>query len=345
MTELSPARGVVTGDSIRRNVMLFFGFLFLCFGLGYAGLARFEPKEQSRTLGDAAAYHKMAEGHYEEVAAPYRFRAMTPMLARGTLWGLSRFYWGSWDPTALALLIVNAMFVSLTAIMFTRLGCAVGLDSSGSLLTGLLYLMSFPVVNGHLTGLVDAGEGFVMAAVIVATVEKRWRLLPLLAIFASLAKETAFMLVGAYLVAWLVTDRSSRAADGRKGHFWVAVAVLAGVSTQILLRAIIGGEGYAAHEISAGRIADLPMHLVQVLSTKSLVYAFALFLPLGLAGIRHIPRTVLIPSCFGVAVVLVTGAYASVGENIYRPLFNIIGPVLIVGTSIAVTNYLKTRKE
>ena len=138
-----------------RNTSLWLCFLFslTCFSLGYATLNRYDPS-LTRGVGDSQQYFLMTKFDYSEVASPYRFRVLTPTLAGLLVPILSRLPHHSWNVTSLALLMINSLFVSLSAIILFQLTTQVGGSGPTALIASFLYITCFPVPNGHLAGLV-----------------------------------------------------------------------------------------------------------------------------------------------------------------------------------------------
>jgi hypothetical protein len=82
-----------------------------------------------------------------------------------------------------------------------------------------------------------------------------------------------------------------------------------------------------------------------VLGARSLVYTFLVIGPLGVSRLHSIPRPFVVASV-GTGVVAVGAATAaSVGENVARPLFNTLGPMLCMSSSIFVAELLGRPQE
>ena len=80
------------------------------------------------------------------------------------------------------------------------------------------------------------------------------------------------------------------------------------------------------------------------LSQRAMVYTFAVIGPLGLLGLRSLPRNWIIGSTFAFAVALLLGAGAGANDNIGRPLFNVAGPILAIAAAGFLWRFLETRK-
>ncbi len=323
--------------SLGASVVLFFGFLVICLALGYPAVARYDP----RTAGnyDSGQYCEMVLGR--EVAAPAAYRVLTPMLARGVLHLVSHVEWGAWDPVLLSLLVVNAIFTSLSALIVMRLAAAVTMrdrhtDAAAIGIAPFIYLSSFVVVNSHLAGLLDSAEGFFLLAILLALLENRWLLLPPLIALGALAKETVVPLGLCAIAVWWMAARVRRIPRPRFAAATLGTAVAAGAIVLALSRYLVDAPAYDKHAFSLVRLARLPTSLADCLFTKTQVYAFAFLLPMGIPRLRRIPTPLLAAAGAMALLAALLGAYAEIGDNLYRPWFNTLGPVLAVSSSLFV---------
>lgn len=88
------------------------------------------------------------------------------------------------------LLAADSIFVAATAVLIVVLGTGELGNYSVSLLASLLYLVNFSVPNLRLTGLVDAGEGFFLLAILWSLSDSSFWRLPLIAALGSSTKES-----------------------------------------------------------------------------------------------------------------------------------------------------------
>jgi hypothetical protein len=74
--------------------------------------------------------------------------------------------------------------------------------------------------------------------------------------------------------------------------------------------------------------------LIRALSSRSFWYVFIWLLPLGLAGIKRLPRAWVIASIVGAAMALIMGVYRNIEGNMARPLFDVLGPMLSLSVAL-----------
>ncbi|MGO9574487.1 MAG: hypothetical protein ACLPTQ_09190 [Terriglobales bacterium] len=180
------------------RVALLFGIFFLiASGLGYPVLNRFDPR-QTPGLSDVKTYASLVTGTAIVDAGDMRyrrFRVLVPWLARPFYW-LARGRSGTWDPVMFGLLVADSLFVAGTAVLIFILGNRVILgnrqlgSSAAGLVGALLYLVNFAVPNLRLVGLVDAGEGFFLLALLWSLSEFELWALPVIAVLGALTKES-----------------------------------------------------------------------------------------------------------------------------------------------------------
>jgi hypothetical protein len=211
-----------------------------------------------------------------------------------------------------------------------------------SLLASFLYLLAFPVINAHLTGSVDAGEGFFIAVLILLFYKRRSNLAPFVVVLAALSKETAPIFMVLFLVVVLLSlGYRSTLQQGKQQWLWLLLCVLAGGGTIYCTRAFIGGVPYAAHQFSVKQLLHIWPSLIKVLTAKTLVYTFAAILPLGLLGIKRMPRSFVLGSMAMGILAILMGSYTDIGTNIYRPLINTVGPLLIISSAKFLSDWVQ----
>lgn len=327
--------------SAGRSAILLLGLMAICFGLGYPGVARYDPRRSGNY--DAGVYYRMVLG--EPVRAPAGFRVLTPTLARGVHSVVSRIELGTWDPVLLSLLVVNAVFVSLSAMILMRIAAAVSGDATVVAVCPLVYLCSFAVVNFHLAGLVDAGEGFFLMALLLALLCDRWMPVPLLIGFGALAKETVLPLGVCATVVWWATARAGGRRPGRLAAAAIPLSLALGSASILACRWLVDVPAYEAHQLSWSRLAQIFPNAIDCLLTKTQLYVFAFLLPLGIPRLGRIPGALLAASLGMALLAWLLGAYAAIGDNLHRPLFNTLGPVLAVSSSIFLRDLIHAKQQ
>lgn len=316
-----------------KSFFLLIIFMLICFGIGYAGLARFQPHKLP-TMSDAASYYKMTQFHYTEVPAPFRFRLLIPGLAGMINLILSKLFLGTWNSVCLSLLVVNSFFVSLTALVLIEISKELHIEPKLTLLSAFIYMVSFPVLNGHLIGLVDAGEGFFIAVLILMVLRNHWFLVSIITMASALVRETTPIFMGVYLISWWFLQRVLLKDQNSKGIFYWLFAIVLGVMAIYLIKFIVGGDPYAGHEFSLEILSQVPGRLIDLVKSKTLIYTFSYLLPIGLLGIKQVPKALVVSSCCMGAAAILLGAYGGIGSNISRPLFNTMGPMLIISSTM-----------
>src|SRR5271157_3279675 len=229
-----------------RGVLLFCIFFLIACGLGYPVLNRFDPR-RTPGLPDVKTYAALVTGSAVLDAEDMRFRrfrVLVPWLAR-PFYRLARGRLATWDPVMFGLLVADSLFVAATAVLIVALGSHTLGSSTVGLVGALLYLVNFAVPNLRLVGLVDAGEGFFLLALLWSLSEFELWALPVIAVLGALTKES-FIPFGIVLTsAWWFSVGSDRA---RKNHFldavWMLGSWVVSLAAMIALQwSITGGFG------------------------------------------------------------------------------------------------------
>jgi hypothetical protein len=316
---------------------LVWGVLFLiCVGLGYPTLNRYDPR---KVLRDADGYSLLVTDGSDSVQGYLRFRMLEPYLVR-PLYSLAKGHVGSWDPLAFAFLVVNSFFAAGTAYLLSIMGYAEFKNYPTALLGAALFLLNFAVANEYLVGLVDAGESFFLMAVVVSLYYRRWWFLPVLGILGTLTKESfvpfSIALAGTW---WFVSERHRAGRLGRGA--WVTGMAAIELATIVVLQSSISrhfvwpwtfAQGLSSH-------SNYAVKLLTSLVEKDSWYVLVWLLPLGVAGIRQLPRS-WVWSAFAASVVAVLlNVYHATPEihgGMGRYVFNVAGPLL----SLSAANFL-----
>lgn len=323
-------------------LVLLWGLFFVtCFSLGYPTLNRYTPSQPQ--LSDSEYYAPLVEkGISEEVNAFWRYRVLVPYVAKPFYWwGQGRI--GSWDPVYFGLLIANALFVSFAAIFLLTIAESITGNIKTGFMASLFFLTHFNTTNLYLSGLVDSAEIFLVIFTAWALLNQRWVVLPFVGVLAALTKETAIafpviLSSGWYAWQWMT-----------QGWRWgpviaVGSLVVAGFATLSVLHSIYSPDIIWPWEIVAGKaslgVSGLFSRLVGLLGAQSIYYSFIWLLPLGLLGIRTMPRPWIAGSVLSLVAAALMAAMAPTGENVSRPLFTAIGPILLVGAAVFLSGCL-----
>ena len=313
-------------------------FFLICFGLGYAALNRYDPRQK---LPDAAVYAQIATNGPRAAPNHLRFRILVPSLAR-EVYAIANGHTGSWDPLMFSFLVVNASFVASTAYLLLRVGTAI-INRPVALLASAFYLLNFAIANVHLAGLVDAAEAFFLMALVVSLFYEKWWLLPVICVFGTLAKESFVPFSIATALSWiLASERKSR-----RGWSWIVVTAAVELLTLIALQAAIAGHVIWPWQFlsSMGSETSYGMNLLHSLVDRNSWYILIWLVPLGLAGMRALPRPWIWSAGAAVLIALLLNAYHSTvgggGGGIGRYVFDVAGPLL----SLSAAAYLSGASE
>ncbi|MHC4758752.1 MAG: hypothetical protein ACYTE8_08845 [Planctomycetota bacterium] len=332
---------VEKAHQFKRNVyifILFFIFMSICFGFGYASFNRYDLRKTAVT--DSIHYYEMALFDYENVEAPFRYRPMIPTLA-GILYKttISRLNFGSWEPVFFSFTIVNSIFISLTCFLLISITRALKFSNTAATLAPFLYLSSYAIVNYHTTGLVDAGEAFFLTAVMLALLKEKWFFIPIIITVGTWAKEgiAAFGLV--YTVAWWLFNHFRKVKMPRISLVYICLAVILAVCSLLLIyQLIISGETYEKHTFSMVRIYRIPLIIFSPAYLKETCYPLLFLLPVGLIRLRRIPLSFTVASLITALAVIIIAAYVEATRG--RALFNVLAPLLSVSCAVFLSDIL-----
>jgi len=327
-----------------RLALLFCVFFLIASGLGYPVLNRFDPR-QTPGLSDVRTYAALVTG--TAVLSPEdmrfrRFRVLVPWLAR-PFYRLARGRFATWDPVMFGLLVADSLFVAATAVLIVILGSRWLGSSTVGLVGALLYLLNFAVPNLRLVGLVDAGEGFFLLALLWSLSELELWALPVIAVLGALTKESFIPFSIVLTSTWWFSTRSDRNSDRSRNHFlpdaawilasWVlSVAALTGLQGSITGRFVSPLQfGLALHRGGGG-------HFAVSLHDRNLWYIFLWLLPTAIPNLKRLPKSWLIPVSATCVMALVLDAYfggaPTAGSSWGRALFSIAGPVLSLSSAL-----------
>ncbi len=331
-----------------RLALLFTIFFLIACGLGYPVLNRFDPR-QTPGLSDVKTYAALVTGAPAPDAGHVRFRVLVPWVARPFYW-LARGRFASWDPVMFGLLAADSLFVAGTAVLIVILGATIfggaQLRSSAVGLVGaLLYLVNFAVPNLRLVGLVDAGEGFFLLAVLWTLAEGELRWLPAIAVLGALTKESFIPFSMVLTATWWLTGRARR--DHGRNHLvpdagWILGSWLLNLITMMGLQWSITGRFASplAFGLSLHHGQDYLGHFAASLSDRNFWYIFLWLLPTAIPNMKRFPRTWLIPVGATCAMAFVLdGYFGGAPGTVGRALFSIAGPVLSLSSALLLVEF------
>jgi hypothetical protein len=341
-----------------RVALLFCIFFLIACGLGYPILNRYDPR-QTPGLSDVKTYASIVTGTTAgldtEDMRYRRFRVLVPWLAK-PFYRLAEGRSSTWDPVMFGLLAANSLFVAGTAVLIVILGNRKLGDSAAGLVGALLYLVNFAVPNLRLVGLVDAGEGFFLLALLWSLSEFKLWALPVIAVLGALTKESFIPFSIAFTAVWWLstwTDHKDQGHGGRN-HFWPD-AVWIVTSWVLSLAAVIALQ----RSITGGLVSPLRFgfslyrggghHFAVSLHDRSLWYIFLWLLPTAIPHLKRLPRSWLIPAGATCVMALLLDAYfggpPTAGSAWGRALFSIAGPVLSLSSALFLLRIFSSRQE
>jgi hypothetical protein len=344
MTSLQDNR---TKIATARLALLFCVFFLIACGLGYSVLNRFDPR-QTPGLSDVRIYASLVTATATGTASPdgghVRFRVLVPWLAK-PFYRLAQGRFASWDPVMFGLLVADSLFVAGAAVLIVVLGNRQLGSSAVGLVGALLYLVNFAVPNLRLVGLVDAGEGFFLLALLWSLSEFELWVLPVIAVLGALTKESFIPFSIALTSAWWLSNWPDRNDDhrnddrnrARKAAAWILTSWVLSLATMIGLQWSITGRfvsplqfGLALHHGD-----DYLGHFASSLHDRNLWYIFLWLLPTAIPNLKRLPKAWLIPVGATCAMAFVLDAYfGGAPGTVGRALFSIAGPVLSLSSAL-----------
>lgn len=330
---------------------LFLLFFLIACGLGYPVLNRYDPR-RTPGLSDVKIYAEMMTGTASADAGHVRFRVLVPSVAR-QIYRIVDGRTASWDPVMFSLLVADSIFVAATAVLIVLLGTRCLGNSAAGLLGAFVYLVNFAVPNLRLVGLVDAGEGFFLLAVLWSLAECRFWALPLIAVLGALTKESFIPFSIAFGAAWWLAARSDRVAVRQLSQtparigVWIASSWVASLIAFAALHCVIEGTftsplefalGLQGHNSSAnGYLA----HFARSLADHQLWYIFLWLLPTAIPNLKQFPRAWLAATGAACAMAFALDAfYGGAPGTIGRALFTIAGPVFSLSSAKLLLGFL-----
>lgn len=324
------------------KVLLLFAIFFLiACGLGYPVLNRFDPR-LTPGLSDVKIYAAMVTGDVGAEAGHVRFRVLVPCVAK-PFYRLARGKFASWDPVIFGLLMADSLFVAGTCVLIVVLGGGQLGNPAAGLVGSLLYLVNFAVPNLRLVGLVDAGEGFFLLALIWSLSELELWAFPVIAVCGALAKETFIPFSVALTFAWWVVVRRDLRNHGKDGALpalaWIAASWLVGLIVMVGLQWSVSGsfDSPLRFGLDLHRGHDYAGHFIKSLYDRNLWYVFVWLLPTAIPNLKRLPKSWLVPvGATSVLAFVLDAYYGGAPGTVGRALFSVVGPVLSLSSALFV---------
>ncbi len=328
---------------------LFSVFSLIACGLGYPILNRFDPR-QTPGLSDVQTYAAIVTGSdtFDAGDMRYRrFRVLVPWLAK-PFYLLARGRVASWDPVMFGLLVANSLFVAGTTVLIVLIGKRKLGSSAVGLVGALLYLVNFAVPNLRLVGLVDAGEGFFLLAMLWSLSEYQLWALPPIAVLGALTKESFIPFSIVFTTAWWLSTRTDRnlncdedrkSARGRsrlRDAAWILASWVLSLAAMIGVQWWIVGRFVSPLQFGVSVQRGDGHHFAVALHDRNLWYVFLWLLPTAIPNLKRFPKSWLISIGATCATAFVLDAYFGGGSGSAwdRALFSIAGPVLTLSSAL-----------
>ena len=330
----------LTRHFLFKFILIWALFFTICLSLGYPTLNRYTPAKSN--ISDTVKYHDLIKtGFLDMDESHWRYRVLVPYVAM-PFYHLGKGRIGSWDPLAFGLLVANALFLSMAAVILLLITRQLVGDIRPGLLSGLLLLANFNVSNLYLSGLIDSGEIFIVTFLSWSLLKGYWVFLPIIGVLGALTKDTCIPITVSMASGWFLSDWV--AVKFSRKHFFLIIAL--GLTSLIALAGLkVAGAEIVRWpwENLSGAPSTKGAYFAEffgLLINKNIVYTFIWLLPLGVLGLHHMPRGWVWGSASTAVVILMLSAAIGVGDNIGRPLFSAMGPMLTVAASLFLWSFL-----
>jgi len=309
-------------------------FFLICWELGYPTLNRYDARRTGNA--DLTGYYQLVKGEPQSVPGDLVHRVLVPFIAR-PFYRLASGKVGTWDPVFFGMLIVNAFFTATTAFLLVSVGYDTVGDSVTALLSGMIYLLNFAVVNFHVAAFVESAQACFVMAMVWSLYRRAWWLLPVWGVLGALAKETSVPLLTAFAAGWWLAEGCEHGFRASKAG-WIVVMAISGIVVLHVLMSVVSPYTLWTFAYSQGSSDHFHIAaLVRCIFSRGFWYVFIWLLPLGVWRLRSLPRPWILGTVVAVLVTLVMGAYSEAGDNAARPLFNVAGALLSLSVAVLVT--------
>jgi hypothetical protein len=331
-----------------RLLLLFLLFFFICCGLGYPSLNRVDWRTAPGGLEDVVTYAALVTAPpVAEANAQMQFRVLLPDMAK-PVYRVAKGHIGTWDPVIFSLLVVDALFVALTALVLMIVvdrqleSYTIGLGAA------LLLMLNFAVPNLRLAGMIDAGEGFFLMALVWCLSEEKYWILPVLGAVGATAKESFVVFLLVFSVSWWLCSRRELRRPWQAGA-WMAASWVAALASMTVLHWRIAGAYQSPIEFGKGLHQNFAYlsHFVRSLGDRNLWYIFFWLLPLSLVRLKRLPLSWRVATAAtSVTAFALDAYYGGQPGTVGRALFSVAGPLLTASVAILLfTEPAKTRTK
>ena len=271
-----------------RQIVILLLFFCISWGLGYPILNRYAPPTAGG-LSDVQYYADIVTGSAAASNEHVRSRVLVPLVAR-PFYLLARDRSGTWDPVMFGLLMADSLFTAATAGLVLWIGSRVPGSYAVGLAGALLYLLNFAVPNLRLAGLVDAGEGFFLLALVWSLLRSQYREIPAWMVLGTLVKESFVPFAVVFAGAWWLSSRRQLQRPARDA-IWIGVGGLLGLATLALVQWQVSGTLVTPWQFAAslhGNSAYVS-HFISSILDRNLVGLSGTIVGDGQTVLRHSP--------------------------------------------------------
>lgn len=321
--------------SLKFNSTIWVLFFLIAVGLGYPSLKWYTPSS-TEFLDDSTVYASLLQNGLQAVNSDHRStRLLVPFMAR-PIYLLAEGNVGSWNSIQFSMLMIGAFFCALIAVYLVRISEIIKHPKIIGVLASFIFMTNFTVPNLYLAGLVDVAECFFVLILLLTLNGKKWGYLPVIAFFATLAKET-FLPIGISIsLSWWCYESFEDKKIDIKSLLWVMLAGVVSVSILISLKSFAFNQVTMPWEFAKNIESSYELTVGRALAeVRHFSYAFVWLLPLAVLRRNKLPPKWVVSSVSAIASLLVLGWWAGVsGAAMSRYLFNVSGPLLSISAAI-----------
>ena len=309
------------------EVLFYFLMACILFSAGYSFFS--DGNQLIDQNKDVAVYVQLVVAPHEVDWSDHRStRFLIPFLATG-VYEIVRGGLGTWSEARFSLFCVDALFILCSIFCYQRLFSIYRFDKHIFRVAGLIFVSSFATVNHMVEGLVDAGELFFCAVLMLCLTLKKHHFIPLIFVFGVLNRET-FLAVGMAIIASEILYRVS--TNDRKllitSMLTLSASFIFGFVTFIILKGTLTGS-YVTPIAAFNSFNELPEWGEASSISKELRRFMYVFLPIVVVGgwtVLKLPKQLLFHLSGAVLAILFGGYIASTsGTGLSRYLFSTIG--------------------
>ena len=316
-------------------VVLWLTFFLISMGLGYSTLNRYDARNVPGLYDTRAYYAMVTDQPLQPDQVDLGHRVLVPFLAR-PIYHLAKDRIHTWNAASFALLTVNSLFTSITALLILLTGFQIAGAQRAAVLGSFVFLANFAVANLNLSGYVDSSVNCMLMAIVWSMIKSRWWLLPAFGVLGALSKETFVpMCVIMVFTWWLVDGGESNRRISRL--IWIAAMT---VATLASLRLVMAWAHPAELPLAfaASRRAESPGGyfggLIRCLTAREFLFTFIWLLPLGVWRLKTLPKPWVAGAASAGTAALAMGAYDDALGNAARAMFSAVGPLLSLSAAL-----------